>query len=315
MVTDARRGGGSLATIVKQQHFEKVVAQELRMAWAAINARHDDWRDWHPRRVVLVFDLNGGPGYISDDEIYDETTGWRISDPRPSLEDSLKGSPLLTLRAALDADIPLKLVVCEKNPAFCRSLKEALIDELQDWALDNLPHDGAACDGCSRCDRWKAEDRLDTMVTILEGDHTETIPAFLAQHRAVFASKRPFFGLIYADPYGAKGDNGLPVGPLEHLTRVPCLRRLEVLINVSATAYKRTRHLGAGELFDELDAIHRDHRWVREPVTAWQWTMILATNSPKVRPNERLGFHRFESDAGRSLIDRLSLSKAQRKGA
>lgn len=309
-LTFPRRHGSSPATLVKQEHFERVLRQELAMAWAAIKKPRPEWPTWAPWRRVLYIDLNAGPGWLDPSE--DADLDLRCSDPRP---EPIKGSPLITLRAALDEAIPIKMVLCEKDRAHCRDLYEALVDEVMDYHLETWGHE-SACDGCAGCDRWLAAEYLDELVTILEGDHNETIPALLAGYPEVWGGKRPFFGLIYADPYGAKGANGPGLLPMEALSRVPCLSRVEILINVSATAYKRARRAGAMEtyLFADLAPIKRAHRWIREPVGRWQWTMILATNTPRLTLTRSLGFHRSDTPEGAALIDRLNISAHERRG-
>lgn len=310
VATDTRNGGGSAATFVKQEHFDRVVRQELVMAHAALRKPHPEWPTWNPRRRVLYIDLNAGPGYVGADDW--PRTRDDLCDAPPGPGWSSKGSPLLALRAALELEIPIKMVLCERNPAHCRALKEALIDELMDHLLGAAAHETRTCPGCGACDRWAAEAHLDELVTILEGDHNETVPALLAEHPEVWAGKRPFFGLIYADPYGK---NDLPLGPLVALSRVPCLKRVEILVNVAATAYKRVRGAGldTARLFEDLAGIDRAHRWIREPLGRWQWTMLLATNTPQIQMKRRLGFHRTDADEGRALIARLNTSANERR--
>lgn len=310
MTSDPRRGGGSRATQIKQEHFERVLRQEMAIAWATIQKPHPQWTGWHPRRTVLYIDLNPGPGYVGgrDQEELAALIEAGLADG--PTDAAIRGSPLLALRASLDLKIPVKLVLCEKNPRFCRQLWEALIDEMMDWRLSVSPH-SAGCAGCAGCDRWDAEQQVRARVTLLEGDHNETIPTLLARHPEIWDSNRPFFGLIYADPYGLRD---LPIGPMQALSRARALRRVEILVNVSATAYKRVRRAGqpGGYLFDDLASIERAHRWIREPAGQWQWTMMLATNTPAFKPLGRLKFHDVRSTEGSRLLTVLNLSAGER---
>lgn len=299
------------------------------MARAAINAKHPEWPNWRPRPEALLLDLNPGPGYLgTEDWVHDGGGEWSQVAPTkyslvesgPGPEWSMRGSPLLTYRAALERDDPFRLVLFEKSKKALARLREALIDETMDYWGGISAHEWGRCNGCVICDRWEAEEWMEKLVTIVPGDHNVTVPAFLEEHRQVFADgQHPFFGMIYADPYGK---NDLPLGPMIALSKIPVLQRVEILINVGATTYKRTRGAGRtlqwGErsrryLFDDLALIQRRYLWIREPVRQLQWTMILATNAPKLRMSRELGFHRSDTPEGQALIDRLNYGPSDKE--
>lgn len=310
---DPRWGGRSAETRIKQAHFTDVLRHQVAVGWAALKKAQRERPTWDILDRLIVLDLNGGCGTLGDpDNPDDPLTG-------------LPGSPVIALRYALEAHIPMFMFVFELRADYIDRLRSRLLEEITDFWLNQGPHDIQACLGCPGCNLLEAEDVLNTYVRLIQGDHNVTFwPCF----RYLVGRRKAIFGLAYADPYGK---DGLPIGPLETLSREPRLKRIDILINLPTMVYKRTRTAGQSALrtgkptrmvehadsylWDDLARIDKRYRWIRAPVGKQQeWTMFFGTNWAPNVPKKSLGFLDITTPDGRAMLDALNLTIDERKG-
>jgi three-Cys-motif partner protein len=135
------------------------------------------------------------------------------------------------------------------------------------------------------------------------------------------AIKRGYHVVITIDPNGPKD------APWKKLREMYLTywRRLEVVVHVSATALKRVAHARAAtsinfapmpdHIADMVSAFDGAGGWVREPVGADQWTLLLLSNYPPRNGwsprNGGARFHRIDDLQGQDVIRRLSLTRKQ----
>ena len=132
--------------------------------------------------------------------------------------------------------------------------------------------------------------------TIYTGDSREILPGII---RTLDAKS---YGLIYADP------NGLPYFDLLG-TVSEKLPKMDILIRYPAASAKRNgRSLEAG-----LKSVKKSYWIVQEPEGKHQWTFLLGTNFDKYKAWRKYGFHRVDSEDGKAVFERLSLTKDERK--
>lgn len=307
---DTRWGGSSAATRIKQEHFTSVLRHQLKAGMAAMQSARRRWPWWGIWDRYLYLDFNGGCGQLGDPE-----------DPDHPLA-GLDGSPVIAVREALEAACPFFGVIFEKDPRNLARLRARLIDEVMGFSLDQGPHDARLCLGCPGCSRLLAEERLNRMVRLVEGDHNVTFWSVL---KWLIQKRKRVYGLAYADPYGK---DGLPVGPLEALSHEPLLKRIDILVNVAAVPYKRARGAGLAEiaagrqtrmvehaesyLLDDLDRIEKEFRYLREPVGKQQWTMFFGTNWQSNTPKKSLGFAGLMTTRGQEIVTTLNLRSVER---
>ena len=146
---------------------------------------------------------------------------------------------------------------------------------------------------------------------VVVGDHEETAPIIAGQIREIGP---PAFGLVYADPNATL----LPIAAIRSLVHAPRRSRIDVLIYVSATTYKRVVGAGfrVGRLLDDLAAIGKRHVWLREPTGRHQWTFAILSDWDGHPEFRNIGFHRLGTPGGDALALRLNFttSEARRDG-
>lgn len=201
------------------------------------------------------------------------------------------GSPLIALDLLVKCNIPFWVVLFEYDPARAAQLHRAIV-ERYGW----------------RGGQWLTGRDPQHRVQIIVGDHDETVHAVIADiERRV---DRKVLGLAYADGNGQL-DDGLV--PLNALARVKQLEYFDLLLHANATVYKKTR--GARQhdrhLLDEVRAIPKKYRLIREPNDIWQWTMFLLTKWTDMPKFATLGFHDLTSDQGQELALRLDLKNGE----
>jgi hypothetical protein len=93
------------------------------------------------------------------------------------------------------------------------------------------------------------------------------------------------------------------------------LPRVDLLSYVSATQYKRRRGGDPGRPFlsDHIRAVDKRVVLIREPIGAWQWTFVLWSNWARMPQWEKRSFFRLDSPQGADVIERLDLSKKERR--
>jgi hypothetical protein len=191
-----------------------------------------------------------------------------------------EGSPLIFARAAQRLGLRFRGWLFERDQKSVYRLEQALRESCSDVA------------GC---------------FSIVCGDHNETVPRML--ERGLHTLPKDWvFGLVYADP---NGQIDLPLGPMRLLAeRFP---RVDQLVNVGATTYKRTRGAGLSDayLLDDLETVHKRHRLLRRVVGRWQWTMALLTNWPNAPEFSQIGFRKSTSAEGQQISRDINFSSKE----
>ena len=139
------------------------------------------------------------------------------------------------------------------------------------------------------------------------GDHADIVPAFAERQ----LTHRPL-GILFHDP------NGIPdFELLERLSRMPEFSRMDFLIYIQAAPLKRAR-MAFGKhltLKEHLTAIHKEYWIIRRPEGRHQFTFALGMNRLKIGDWKNRGFLQSDSDEGRWILERLSLTHAERHRA
>lgn len=197
------------------------------------------------------------------------------------------GSPLIFARRALECPFPCQSYHFDKNVESCRTLSSQLqsVTDMQMFTRHQF--------------------------NVVPGDHNNSIDRVLQPYQE---SKTPLCGLIYADPNG----EGISVDVINKILSVPSLSRLEVLINVNASAIKRSRLrfplLGKPDLAAQLDRVKKSVVILREPVGIWQFSLVLLTNWAEFPVMEHQGFHKMNTLAGQEIIRELNLTHKEKSG-
>ncbi len=131
------------------------------------------------------------------------------------------------------------------------------------------------------------------------GDHNGIIDKYLV------AEKLARFGVCYADP------NGKPsFGLLSKIAKTSCYSRLDILMNCSATAVKRSgpnNSITNGLTLDGyLQTINKHHWIVREPYGKQQWSFLLGTNWADFPSFEKIGMYRTRTLEGNQIFSKLN---------
>lgn len=140
-------------------------------------------------------------------------------------------------------------------------------------------------------------------VRVLAADHNEAVPVAEDYLRNL---KGAAMGLIYVDTNGTV----LPdetVATLARLTKT--LRRMDILIYVAATTYKRCRGAFGDSrpgLLDHLAAIGKPHWFVREPHHRHQWSFIFGTRYELYPEMKNIRLYSTASEKGASILGRLT---------
>lgn len=157
----------------------------------------------------------------------------------------------------------------------------------------------------------EAEPRDMTSCHLIVGDHHESLPGIIDKHRG--------YGLIYHDP------NGLPsFDLLREIYQRPNTGKLDILIRISGTNYKRIRNgtkavsstVRYPNLKDQLRSINKKQWIIRDIVDKdengnpradpFQWTFLLGTNWTEYKAWESQGFYKIESSKGAAILNRIS---------
>lgn len=117
------------------------------------------------------------------------------------------------------------------------------------------------------------------------------------------------YGLIYADPIHDEIQHGL----LNHAAKL--LPRVDLLSYVSATQYKRRRGCNPNRpyLADHIRAVNKKVALIRERRGCQQWTFVLWSNWANLPQWEQRDFYRLDTPRGRRILERLDLSKNERR--
>lgn len=204
----------------------------------------------------------------------------------PGVVGGVEGSPLIFARMAATLGLPFRAFLFEEDDENARRLSDALRDVCAEHGADVR------------------------RLQIIPGDHNKSVPWFIQEHLASLPS-RWTYGLGYGD---GNGKTDAPFGPMAALAaRFP---RVDLLLNVNATIYKRLRgaNPSAGFLLDDLSVIKKAQRLIREPVGIHQWTMVFQTNWDRPPEFGEIGFRRLDSDEGRRIAGTVNFSKPERRG-
>ena len=129
------------------------------------------------------------------------------------------------------------------------------------------------------------------------------------------------FGVLYSDP------NGVPnLDMLKQVAQTQCFEKLDIVINLSATAIKRT--LGSSNsahskhtknLVQYIKEINKKHWLIKEPfvdgcqkTTNMQWTFLIGTNWTDFPKFKKLGFHAIDSDRGQEILHYLNFTRKEK---
>ena len=182
---------------------------------------------------------------------------------------SFPGSPLIARQAAFEVVMPYEAVHFEQDKAVAVRLQEAL--------QYSAP---VVVDSCE-----------------------QGVPRWLAS----CSQPRSRFGLVYADPIG----KAIPVGLLSAIARA--LPKTDILAYVGATAYKRRNGARPGpRLLDDITTVQRAGKstvLIRKPLGRQQWTFVLWSNWVKMPEWQRRGFHRLDTETGRSIAEYLNYTR------
>jgi hypothetical protein len=123
------------------------------------------------------------------------------------------------------------------------------------------------------------------------------------------SNTRTRFGLVYADPIGKE----IPVELLSAVARA--LPKTDILAYVSGTAYKRRNGVRPGpRLLDDITAVQRAGKstvLIRKPSGRQQWTFVLWSNWADLPSWRARGFHRLDTETGRSIAEYINYSRGE----
>jgi three-Cys-motif partner protein len=188
----------------------------------------------------------------------------------PGVIDSNDGSPMIL------ASLVKGLTGATADLMFCEKNRNA-IDELRPAA--------------------RSIDSRRLRTHVLHGDHNQTVPRFLETGAL---GSRPHFGLVYFDPNGCLD---VPIYLYQTLQTDPRTRRLDLLLNLSATGYKRAGRNGV--LGETLELLPKKFKFISQERIgrggdAFGWTFVIATDWEGARPAR--GFVPLDSREGRRAL-------------
>ena len=140
-------------------------------------------------------------------------------------------------------------------------------------------------------------------VTIKPGDHAITALKYVASLTGFLN------GVLFHDP------NGVPNWEmLRQLSNMPQLHRIEFVVYVTATGLKRKRSaVGGDSLTESMARIKKKYWLVRSPQGNHQWTFLVGTNWKDFQGWQKQRFYRTETEIGRSILGKLSLTSDERR--
>jgi len=145
--------------------------------------------------------------------------------------------------------------------------------------------------------------RVAPTIYVHAGDNAQVLPGLLGTLRGEWN-----YGTIYADP------NDLP--PFDLLAEAsnnPNAQRIDMLVYLSATNYKRVRKVwGRDYLTDALAKINKKVWLVSAPVGRSQWAFLFGTNYDKYSDYRAIQFYRVDSPEGAAVLERLTYTTDER---
>ncbi len=131
---------------------------------------------------------------------------------------------------------------------------------------------------------------LNRSTSIMNCDMVDGLNSIHAEHGNTLG------GLIYIDPNGTIPDAdalGKAISKFE---------RADILINITATAIKRNQ----GRLQDVIEAMNKPEWYIRPPIGAWQWTMLVGTRSAGIKPIDGIGFTSIKTQKGKGAFEKAN---------
>lgn len=139
---------------------------------------------------------------------------------------------------------------------------------------------------------------------VMHGDNAEFVRAIPSIIEASGDRPGMAIGSVLVDDNGT----GIPVHELADLAAA--CPRLDLFINITATGLKRAFHVRSLRLSDIVGGIDKQHWLIREPIGAFQWTMLLGRNV-QVNDHRSEGFYHLESEQGRQVMERCNYTAAE----
>ena len=193
----------------------------------------------------------------------------------PGIVDGREGSPLLFIREAERLARPWRAAFFEASPRTARGL------QAQVAAFDSA--------------------------RVVATDYNEGLEVVM--QLATRSGTRPV-GLAYVDPNGVIDLTGL-----RRLCRERFFERIDVLIHLSATTYKRVRCCrnthGTAYIREEMESLGKRQVQVRQPREDQQWCMALLTNWANFPRLRRWGFRAANSPEGEAILDRINFTEKE----
>jgi len=182
------------------------------------------------------------------------------------------------------------------SPVIFRDLAEAARLPYRAWLFEECGRNADHLVSVMRDGNW-----IRGIATVVRGDNRLTVAEVVPELERVTGAA---YGLVFVDPNGG----GIPTRAVRDIITAPHTSRLDVLVSVSATDYKRRVHLGHSRLLDDLTGIGRRFVWLRQPYAEWQWTLAICTDWDDFPQFTRLGFSRVGTPEGDALAHRLNLT-------
>jgi hypothetical protein len=124
-------------------------------------------------------------------------------------------------------------------------------------------------------------------------------------------------GLIYADPNAFHASDTRLIDALFSFSQFPSTQFIDILLHIPATTYKRVRGLEQNAhqppLADALKRVQKSTIKVSRPDDRHQWTFVLFSNYDHSSFGRKIGWHSIDSERGRLILDRISMTRKERE--
>lgn len=162
-------------------------------------------------------------------------------------------------------------------------------------------------ESCKKLKRYFEGDRKSF---IFCGDYASFLtiaPNLIASPQVIGFKQNPeyAYGTVYLDPNGPKLISDGMQQLAEFFSVCP---RMDFVVNISATALKRTSHFGwSYTLQDLMQTVNKEHWQIKavNPGDRWQWTILVGRNR-KYSGWKREGFYEVGSPEGKLILDGLN---------
>lgn len=148
-------------------------------------------------------------------------------------------------------------------------------------------------------------------VRVINADCREVTPGLFAAELP--APKPIYYGLVYFDPKPGKEQFEV-IRMLADLFTRRQSERMDVLLYMSATSFKRLHEVSGETLRATINRFPKTHWLIRDPYdTQWQWTFLLGTNWADMKEYRKIRLFPVGGEVGSAILDRLDLTEKQRK--